>query len=179
LPVGAALDYVARPMKYRVSIEGRDREVDVTFAPSGAVLVRLDGKDVDCDVRTVPGGLSLRFGARVEEVLVAGAGTDELQLASGAARAVAKVESEGDRKAAQKRGGRAAGQRELKAPMPGRVVRVLAKVGDAVTAGQALVVIEAMKMENELRATAAATVAEICVTEGQSVEAKATLVRFG
>jgi biotin carboxyl carrier protein len=166
-------------MKYRVTIEGRERDVDVTFAPSGAVLVRLDGRDVDCDVRSVPGGLSLRLGTLVHEVLVAGVGTEEVQLASGAARAIAKVESEGDRQKSQRRGGaNGQGQRELKAPMPGRVVRVLVGVGEAVAAGQALVVIEAMKMENELRATAAATVAEICVAEGASVESKAVLLRF-
>lgn len=167
-------------MKYRLTIEGREREVDVTFAPSGSVLVRLDGKDVDGDVRVIPGGLSLRIGTLVQEVLVAGTGSDEVQLASGAARALAKVESETDRQKSQKRGGASgAGQRELKAPMPGRIVRVLVRAGDAVTAGQPIVVIEAMKMENELRATAAATVVEVCVQEGASVEAKTVLVRFG
>jgi biotin carboxyl carrier protein len=62
------------------------------------------------------------------------------------------------------------------APMPGRVVKVLVKPGDAVAARQPLVIVEAMKMENELRAPRAGTVAEVRVREGQSVEANAVLV---
>ena len=62
------------------------------------------------------------------------------------------------------------------APMPGRVVKVLVKTGDAVLARQGLVVIEAMKMENELRAPRAGTVAEVRVREGAPVEANVVLV---
>jgi biotin carboxyl carrier protein len=61
------------------------------------------------------------------------------------------------------------------APMPGKIVRVLVRTGEAVQARQPLIVIEAMKMENELRAAAAGTVAEVLVEEGQSVEAGALL----
>jgi biotin carboxyl carrier protein len=59
--------------------------------------------------------------------------------------------------------------------MPGKVVRVLVKKGEAVRARQSVVVIEAMKMENELRAAGDGTMAEIHVRDGQSVEAGALL----
>lgn len=62
------------------------------------------------------------------------------------------------------------------APMPGRVVKVLVSPGDAVQARQGLVVVEAMKMENELRAPRAGTVAEVRVREGAPVEANIVLV---
>ena len=62
------------------------------------------------------------------------------------------------------------------APMPGRIVKVLVRPGEAVQARQGLVVVEAMKMENELRAPRDGTVAEVRVTEGSSVEANAVLV---
>jgi biotin carboxyl carrier protein len=68
------------------------------------------------------------------------------------------------------------GPRRVVAPMPGRVLKVLVKVGDLVTARQGLVVVEAMKMENELRAPAAGTVAEIRAVEGALVDANAVLV---
>jgi biotin carboxyl carrier protein len=61
-------------------------------------------------------------------------------------------------------------------PMPGRVVKVLVAPGDAVVSRQPLVIIEAMKMENELRAPRAGTVCAVQVSEGQSVEAHAVLV---
>ncbi|HET9269281.1 MAG TPA: biotin/lipoyl-containing protein [Vicinamibacterales bacterium] len=62
------------------------------------------------------------------------------------------------------------------APMPGRVVKVLVAAGDQVEARQGVVVVEAMKMENELRAPRAGTVREVRVAEGASVEAQTVLV---
>jgi biotin carboxyl carrier protein len=63
------------------------------------------------------------------------------------------------------------GPQRIVAPMPGKIVRVLGKTGDPVAQRQPVVVIEAMKMENELRATREGTIAEVLVREGQSVEA--------
>jgi acetyl/propionyl-CoA carboxylase alpha subunit len=68
------------------------------------------------------------------------------------------------------------GVRQVLAPMPGRVVKVLVKAGDRVAARQGLVVVEAMKMENELRAPGDAIVRDVRTTEGSSVEAGAVLV---
>jgi len=68
------------------------------------------------------------------------------------------------------------GPRAIVAPMAGRIVRVLVKPEEAVAARQPLVVVEAMKMENELRAPRAGTVAEVRVAEGTSVEANTVLV---
>jgi 3-methylcrotonyl-CoA carboxylase alpha subunit len=72
-------------------------------------------------------------------------------------------------------GNRGAGQR-LVAPMPGKVVAVLVEVGQPVQPGTALVVLEAMKMENEFRATAGGVVTEVLVTPGQTVNAGDPLV---
>ena len=73
-------------------------------------------------------------------------------------------------------GGTSSGPQRLAAPMPGKVVRVLVSVGDAVFARQPVVVVEAMKMENELRASREGTVTEIHVREGMSVDAGALLL---
>ncbi len=78
----------------------------------------------------------------------------------------------------QKKGGDGAqgsGPQRVLAPMPGKVVRVLVKPGDEVKARQGLVVVEAMKMENELRAARDGRVRDVAVTEGQSVDAGAVL----
>jgi biotin carboxyl carrier protein len=72
--------------------------------------------------------------------------------------------------------GAARGTQRILAPMPGKVVRVLVHTGDAVRASQPLVVVEAMKMENELRAGQDGRVAAIHVQEGASVEAGALVV---
>ena len=73
-------------------------------------------------------------------------------------------------------GGSGSGPQRVVAPMPGKVVRVLVKPGDEVKPKQGLVVIEAMKMENELKAARAGKVREVHVSEGQSVDAGAALV---
>jgi len=68
--------------------------------------------------------------------------------------------------------------RHLAVPMPGRVVKVLVAPGDEVQKGQGLVIVEAMKMENELKAPRAAVVAAVRVVEGQGVEKGSILVDF-
>jgi biotin carboxyl carrier protein len=68
------------------------------------------------------------------------------------------------------------GPQRVVAPMPGRIAKVLVKVGDTVAARQGLVVVEAMKMENELRSLRAGTVTQVPVVEGALVEANAVLV---
>ena len=70
------------------------------------------------------------------------------------------------------------GPKALMAPMPGLIVRLNVKVGDAVQPGQPLVVMEAMKMENELRATAAGTVSVLRVAVGTAVEKGTVLVEL-
>lgn len=69
-----------------------------------------------------------------------------------------------------------AGPQRIVAPMPGKIVRVLVTAGDEVKARQGLVVVEAMKMENELRAARDGRVREVSVSEGQSVDAGAILL---
>jgi|SRR5688572_946236 len=78
----------------------------------------------------------------------------------------------------RRRGGVSAetGPRSIVSPMPGRIVKVLVREGEVVAAHQGLVVVEAMKMENELRAPRAGQVSAVKVIEGMSVEAQAVLV---
>ena len=66
----------------------------------------------------------------------------------------------------------------LEAPMPGLVVRVAAREGDVVQPGTAILIVEAMKMENEMRAAAAARIGRILVSEGDAVEKGQVLAEF-
>ncbi len=164
-------------MKYKVTIQGREREVDVMVTGGGSVSVSMDGTPVDADVERVPGGLSLRLDHRVYDIVVGGK-PEAMHLAAREARAKAEVISERMRARAQRRGASGSAEKELRAPMPGRVVKVLVAEGDTVAEGDPCVVIEAMKMENELRAPAEAKVASVHVAEGASVESQALLVAF-
>jgi biotin carboxyl carrier protein len=91
------------------------------------------------------------------------------------ARASTQRTARRDAPSASLRAGIGAIQKVL-APMPGKIVRVLVKAGDLVKAKQGLVVVEAMKMENELRAARDGRVREVPAAEGQSVEAGAVLL---
>ena len=81
--------------------------------------------------------------------------------------------------ARQAHGAAAAGAHQVSAYMPGRVVAVLVEEGQAVEAGQGLVVLEAMKMENEIQAEAAGVVTKILVAPGQAVEGGDPLFEIG
>ena len=163
-------------MKYRVTIEGRAREVEVTLTPSGGASVTLDGAPLEAEVRRVPGGVSLRIGHAVHDISVASA-SYELQLASRHTRTIA-LDAIARQVTKARASGGGTGSKELRAPMPGRVVRVIAAAGTEVAAGDPVIVIEAMKMENELRAHGPGRVREVHVQEGASVEGKALLVSF-
>jgi pyruvate carboxylase subunit B len=76
------------------------------------------------------------------------------------------------------RSGAAAGPRPVRAPMPGLVVRVEVEAGQSVVAGQGVVIMEAMKMENELRAETGGVVARVHAVPGAAVEKGAVLVEF-
>ena len=77
-----------------------------------------------------------------------------------------------------KKGGGAGGDTVLKSGMPGKVIEIFAKVGDEVKAGKPLLIMEAMKMENEMRASVDVKIKEICVKQGDSVESGAILIKF-
>ncbi len=68
--------------------------------------------------------------------------------------------------------------KELKSPMPGLVIKIDIKVGDSVEKGDALMILEAMKMENVIKSRGEGVIAEIFVTEGQAVEKNELLIRF-
>ena len=120
---------------------------------------------------------ALRLGERRIELL-ASSSQHEVQLALGGLAYRADVVDAAHARLAQVVGGAAAQhqRRELKAPMPGLVVKVLCEPGQQVEAGQALVVLQAMKMENELSLPRAGTVKEVSAEPGQTVDQGAVLV---
>jgi biotin carboxyl carrier protein len=165
-------------MQVRVVIEGTSRQIDVARRTDGRWAVSVDGEAVDAEIHEVHGGVCVSIGGRTWDVAVGGGG-EERTVAAGAARSLATVETERARAKAKKRGGAGgAASKSLVSPMPGRIVKVLCAAGDEVAAGAPLVVIEAMKMENELRAAGPVKVASVQVTPGQSVEGGAVLVTF-
>jgi biotin carboxyl carrier protein len=166
-------------MRYFVTLGAREIPVDVTVLPSGAFEVTVEGRRVEVDAAPAGGALSFRIDGHVVDLVVDGSSPSVAFSALGPS-GTATVETDRMRAQALGRAGRAArsGQEFVVAPMPGRIVRVLAAQGAEVAAGTPLVVIEAMKMENELRATHAGKVAEVLVAGGDAVEGGAKLIRL-
>ena len=153
--------------------------VDVTELPSGALEVKVDGVLTEVDVVPIGKQLSVRVNGKVVDLTTEGS-PPELGVVASGHRSYVRVVSDRERAAEAAKKSRGGGsERVLKSPMPGRIVKVLVSKGDAVVAGQALFVIEAMKMENELKAKGPQTIAEVHVTVGMTVEANAKLVTFG
>ena len=168
-------------MTYDVEINGRMRRVEVRRAGRG-YSVGVDGHPHAADVTTINGTWSLILDGRSHEIALIEQPPRSGNLTvhvNGRVVTAAVGASRGPwarRGPEAGAGGHPPGVRTLVAPMPGKVVKVLVKPGDAVAARQGLVVVEAMKMENELRAPKAGTVSEVKVSEGESVEAGAILV---
>ena len=163
-------------MTFEIDVGGRTRTVSIepvggTAASGGRFLVRVDGQPLDVESRVTDLGLSLRYAGdgRSVDVAVTDRGAGEFWIQLPHVGVDASVDARRYRRAA---GGPAATAGEIRvvAPMPGRIVRVLVAAGDDVAAGQGLVVVEAMKMENEIRAARAGRVKEVGVVPGVSVE---------
>ncbi len=166
-------------MRYYVTLATQKHVVDVVDLPSGAVRVHVDGRPVDVDVAPAGGQLNVRLGAQVVDLTTEG-NLPELRVIASGSRLHARVESERTASAERTaKAGGAHGEKVVRSPMPGRVVKVLVVKGERVQAGQGLVVLEAMKMENEVRARAAGTVEDVHVLAGTAVEANARLVTLG
>jgi biotin carboxyl carrier protein len=163
-------------MRYYVALGEREIPVDVTSLPSGGYSVSVDGQEVPVDAVKAGDSLSIRVGAKVFDLLLDGTPPDVKFIATGI-RGSATIETERTRAGRSLKGGAAGkGPEFIIAPMPGRIVRVLVSPGDAIESGAPLVVIEAMKMENELSAQHAAKVGTVLVKAGDTVEGGAKLI---
>lgn len=140
--------------------------------------VRLDDREVLVDLLRVDATLySLLIGGRSYEIDVLETEDAVVVLVDGQPFRV-EIQDEQQRRlrAAVGKGEAKTGKRTVTAPMPGKVVKLLVKPGDAVKPGDGVIVVEAMKMENELKASTAGTVKEIRVEEGKAVSGGETLV---
>ncbi len=167
------------PVKYVATLGGRSEPVEVTGS-DGRYQVTLGGRTWEVDARLTAQGIASLLVGSVSHVADVTDDAGRCVVDVGGETYAIQVE-EHTRWTIRTRGGAAAGPRgqTLVAPLPGRITRVAVAPGEAVAAGSALVVIEAMKMENELRASAPGTVMEVRVQAGQAVNAGDVLVVIG
>jgi biotin carboxyl carrier protein len=146
---------------YRLVIDGVERMVDAAAVDGStfSLICLADGRSSQ-EVGLSPAGLPGEIAVHMSS------GVASVRLLTGAPARFGRGAS-----AAQ-----TAGAKQVLAPMPGKVVKILVKAGDEVKARQGLVVVEAMKMENELRSPKDGRVSDVLVAEGASVESGRLLV---
>ena len=169
-------------MTFEIEVNGRSRSVSIERVGSdGRFRVTVDGEPALVDARrTGTYGVTLLFPEAAQQsasvAVVPGSAQGELLAYVGGRIAPVAVNARRTGRGAADAGGAPHGEQRIAAPMPGRVIRVLVAPGDAVEARQPVVVVEAMKMENELRSPKSGVVKEVAVAPGTSVEAGRVLV---
>ncbi len=163
-------------MRYEVKLssstsQAKKRLVELERNASGW-RVTLDGLVVAVDAAEVsPNTLSILLDGQSFEITVTLSPDGKLQLHTGTREFIAEVIDPRAWSGRRHSSVEAEGRQQIVAPMPGKVVRLLVKAGEHVEAGQGLLVVEAMKMQNEIRSPKSGTVERILAQEGQPVNA--------
>jgi biotin carboxyl carrier protein len=156
-------------MTYDIAIDGKNYRLELERV-AGGWLCRLDGREIEVDaVLARPDVLSLRIGNQAFEVKCERTASD-VHLWVGSQRFAGEVR---DPRSFRDRARTADdhGPRKLTAPMPGKVVRVLVSPGVEVEMGAGVLVVEAMKMQNEIKSPKKGTIQKVLVSEGAAVNA--------
>ena len=164
-------------MNYVATIGERDVKVSVEELGGSNYKVTFDGVEHVVDAQLITGNLwSVLYGNGSFEVDVTRLPAEEYEvLIKGDCHKFTLMNEQ--RRAMLRAGGKgSAGKAMLTSPMPGKVVKLLVEEGQEVAAGQGVIVVEAMKMENELKSALPGKVKEIFVEEGQVVESGAKLL---
>jgi biotin carboxyl carrier protein len=157
-------------MLYDVTIDGKNYRLELTL-DEGHWRCRLDGREVDVDaVLTGHDALSFLIAGKVYEIKRERSAT-ETWLWVGDARYAVDIRDPRSLRAGKRKAGDESGPRKLLASMPGKVVRVLVSEKMEVEAGQGIIVVEAMKMQNEIKSPKKGTVQKIVAAEGANVNA--------
>ena len=156
-------------MLYDVTIDGKNYRLELNRVHE-RWSCRLDGEDMEIDaVLARPDVLSLRIGNLAYEIKSERVASD-LHLWVGSRRFAVEVRDPRSLRG-RTRAGEEHGPRKIIAPMPGKVVRLLVHEGDEVESGRGIAVVEAMKMQNEIKSPKKGTVGKIVVGEGAAVNA--------
>ncbi len=170
-------------------MRGKVQGIEIEFlslpqAGSGELRLRVQGKEVSLKYVRDQQGITLDFGDRVvgydwrKENQDAGLPRYSL-IGRNSSVHVSQVRFQKDGEDTITAGARVKKGGKLKSQMPGKILKVLVKAGDSVVKGQALLVMEAMKMENEMKAQEDAVVRKVLVETGATIEAGAELIYFG
>ena len=170
-------------MSERYKIQTNDQAFDVTFLNKEKTSALLNGKKIELDVRELSqGSFHVIHEYASYQIDVVGINREEkkVRLKINGKTSDFSIQDRMDLLLAEMgldalKSGKI---NELKAPMPGLVLDILVKVGDLVQKGDPLIILEAMKMENMIKAAGAGKIKKILATKGSAVEKGALLIQF-
>jgi len=158
-------------MKFEVVINGARRTVEIE-RDDNRWRISLDGENADADaIEIAPNIFSILLNGHSHEVRITPTSAGALTLQTAHREFTAEVVDPRAWRGRRHGALEAEGRQQILAPMPGKIVRVLVQAGEKVEAGQGLLVVEAMKMQNEIRSPKSGTVERLLAKEGQPVNA--------
>jgi biotin carboxyl carrier protein len=161
-------------MKFEIQLGGANGKTRIVELARDADRwhVTLDGRPIDADATEIaPNIFSILINGQCHEVRVTPSPGGTLTLQTAHQEFTAQVTDPRAWRGRRHTAGDAEGRQQIVAPMPGKVVRLLVRAGDTVEAGQGLLVVEAMKMQNEVRSPKRGSVERLLAKEGQPVNA--------
>ena len=172
-------------MYFEAELKGLKYKVDVTEQRSSwKISFQEEGKEwrhydiSKRDYKQAEQYISFLFGGKSYLIAVIGQDSDYTVFTRNSFRAIKIFNDEMLLHESLKKGGALSGTQELKSGMPGKIIEIFVKEGDIVKANKPLLIMEAMKMENEMRAARDVKIKEIKVKQGDSVESGAVLIKF-
>jgi len=162
-------------MIYDVVVDGKTHQVELARGEN-TWLCKIDGQEMELDaVLTARDVLSVLVEGKAYEIKRERSLQGELHMVIGSARYAVDVQDPRSLRTRRAVAGSEAGPQRVKAPMPGKIVRILVNEQDGVKAGQGIIVMEAMKMQNEMKSPKDGKVQKILTAEGSTVNAGDTL----
>jgi biotin carboxyl carrier protein len=168
-------------MSYEIKLENRTALIELLSNSGNKALISVDGKNYDIDIMMVEKGVySILYNGHSYNVELIEGETSKQYLADTFSRTfnVEIIDAETKYQHSRLQGLEHEGENDLSSPMPGKVVKIPVGVGDQVTSGQTLIVVEAMKMQSEFKAKADRVVKEILVKEGDTVDAHQVMIKL-
>jgi biotin carboxyl carrier protein len=162
-------------MTYNVIVDGKTHRLELTRGEK-TWLCKVDDEMIEVDAAlTARDVMSILVGGDAFEVKRERSLQGELHLVIGSARYAVDVQDPRSLRTRRATAGAEAGPQKITAPMPGKIVRISVAVGDEVKAGQGIIVMEAMKMQNEMKSPKDGRVQKILTSEGSTVNPGDTL----
>jgi biotin carboxyl carrier protein len=168
-------------MSYEISNGLRTAKIDLLNRVGSKALIAVDGHKYDIDIVEVEGGVySIIYNGESYNIELIEGETSKKYIVNTFAKTfnINIIDAEAKYISNRNQGADLEGANQIASPMPGKVVKIPVKVGDQVTTGQTLIVVEAMKMQSEFKATGDKTITEILVKEGDIVNAHQVMLKL-